>query len=273
MKFEGPPSPFIEPEINRYRKERENIENALLKLDLGSLCSQLFGVSHSSLTETQKDQLEIFAFHVGKRLLNAFSQKEGGISKRLLGIKYKLISPESVFQYLVHDMSHAAGIIIQGKTEENDNSIVPPFLKYKNSFEFNRKELLEDECYGDLWGYDPDEMLDLAKDSPSLEVFIKEYVQGCLQESLESNKTQVKAFVKNQNISYRSNRKKLIQELGTGAEAIIAEIAANPPQEIVRLLTYIWEHRENPRVLADLFFQEVGPYLSELQKRKAYSFS
>jgi hypothetical protein len=49
------------------------------------------------------------------------------------------------------------------------------------------------------------------------------------------------------------------------------EIENNPPTKIIEILHYIWEHRDNKRVLADLFFREVGPYIEELKKRDEYS--
>jgi hypothetical protein len=76
----------------------------------------------------------------------------------------------------------------------------------------------------------------------------------------------IEADLKSQN----SRAPHLTQTIILQAEEIAEEIRKNPPAKVVECLRYIWDNRDNHRVLVDLFFKKVGPYIESLKKRKVY---
>lgn len=43
------------------------------------------------------------------------------------------------------------------------------------------------------------------------------------------------------------------------------DIESHPDEQLVEMLRYIFENKDNPRVLVDLFFKELGPYIKTLK--------
>lgn len=282
MKFEGPPSSFVTPETNRYKNgEGESIRNILDgKLNtpeqVRRAASEFLATPPELLSEEELAQFKAFADHGIKRILNAESQKRGGAKFRLFLTKIGVpIDNYITFPVLYHDLSHVAGAVIQGKYAQN--SIVPPVLRYKEGEDTNKQELFEDELYGILWdntdysgrGKRGNFTTALLKEAPDIDRFILLYIEGVLAMSFHENEDGITRQVELSTETHLIDEE--IQKKLAEANTIVAKIKKNPPQEIIRLLTYVWEHRDNPRVLADLFFQEVGPHIAELQKRKPYS--
>lgn len=282
MNFQGPPSPFVTPETNRYKNgEGESIRNMLdgklsTPEQVRRAASEFLATQPELLSEEEFAQFKAFADHGIKRILNAESQKRRGIKLRLFLTKLGVPLDNYVtFPVLYHDLSHVAGAVIQGKYAQN--SVVPPVLRYKEGEDVNRRELFEDELYGVLWdktnymgtGQMENFTLHALKQASNIDSFILLYIDGVMKMSFNENEDGVTRQVELSTEIHLIDEK--INKKLAEANTIVAKIKNNPPQEIIRLLTYIWEHRNNPRVLADLFFQEVGPHITELQKRKPYS--
>ena len=277
MKFTGPPSPFVTPEENRYKKgERSDIES-VLKNEFGNdhMLNQhienFFSVPGNQLTADEKRKFAIFAVHTGKRVLNAESQKVGGIRKRLERA-YVARTSYDAFPLLTHDIGHATSRIIN---KREDNIITPIFLTYKEGFNFNNQQLFEDELYGGMWGQVPygkneqeiseNVALHYIETAPDKESFIR----LCIEDNMTRTLAGAQGLIAEEAERIKEDPV-VTQKKYKTAEDMIKRIEANPPAKIVEMLTYIWDHKENPRVLADLFFQELGPYIEQLQKREIY---
>ncbi len=285
MSAESPnSSPFLEPKFPLYKNfnGREKIESVLAEFEsperLKWTAEYFFGTNYDPglLSAEELEQFKVFSHFGLKRILNAEMQRTPGTLMHLDRVlhdpeKHHLTSAE--FRLAMHDLSHLAGCVINGRYEINQNSPLPPFYEFREFHEFNNKEVMENELYGFLWGtyfrY-KEFTLDKLHGDLTQEQFIEKYLTDCMEETLRENHASV--------LHYMERKKMPIRERGNfswnkqeDARRIADEIIANPPDDLVRMLTYTWEHKENPRVLADLFFKELGPYIDGLQKRKTYT--
>lgn len=301
MKFEGPPSPFIEPTENRYKNgDRAIIEDVLAREfrnteSVKELANEFLSVPDGALTSEELEQFRVFAIHGLKRNLNAQSQKYQGLPTKSRWSRKELDLWKISNGYDLHDLSHVVGSIIEGRHKTDNPTLVSPFLQRKDQSDFNIEETFIDELYGSMWGVVPHlfkkntnmALYHLAHAETKAE-FIKEYIEDTTMRSYYTNEEIIEQKVskEKERLSFRKIGKVLrqavslekpgvtsyshLKEARSKAKRIIENIRENPPEKAVELLTYIWEHRENPRVLADLFFREVGPYTENLQKRKVY---
>jgi hypothetical protein len=297
MKFQE--SPFVDPKIPRYKIfERKNIEKSL-ELEFGSkekrkkIFQDFFGLSIYSgkyfgvgdfsdrneleveITEAEIDDFVIFCKFTVKRILNAQSQKEGGVYtelKKLVDLKDFIELPD-IFYLLYHDVSHAVGTIITGRNKINNNSIVPPFFEFKPGMSINDKEVIEDELYGALFAEleishkdnsatKENVILNTLRMSSTFDDFKSIYIQRVMKATQYENEKEARRFrLRGKSFGMTD------AEFKSEQEKIIEEIKSNPPQKLIEILQRVWDHRDNPRVLVDLFFKEVGPYIEELKKR------
>ncbi len=276
-----PPSPFVTPEENRYKNsERPSIEG-LIKREFGSperlrsSAAQFLVTDPTLLTEEELIKFKIFADHGAKRILNAQSQKDGGIKMKLFLTKIGIpVEYSLAFPVLFHDLSHIAGSIILERHTRGNKSIVPPVFKFKHGNDTNRHELFADELYGILWDKIAHEetpsnyTMACLKKAKTLQDFIDSYVNGVLEASLNENTGVLESHAEHTKPIDQIDE--YLDEKEYEAEELADDIRKNPPDEIIRLLTYVWNHRDNPRVMADLFFKEITPYIEGLRKRKVY---
>jgi hypothetical protein len=221
------------------------------------------------LTKEEVADFTLFARRAIKRILNAFQHK----------YKDPTWTKDSInARSLFHDVSHAAGMIASGKYKQQDNSIVLPFLHTPLGEDFSNREFMEDELYGILWNViqidkKPGQyVLKTLRESSTESEFIKAYVEGVMSAAVGANRNHI--YRRLAAVRKDLSPEELEQEttaLRSKAIETAKEIENNPPTKIIEILHYIWEHRDNKRVLADLFFREVGPYIEELKKRDEYS--
>jgi hypothetical protein len=222
------------------------------------------------LTEEELADFKIFATRAIKRVLNALANKNPR------GWESDKIS----LRFLFHDVSHVAGAIACGRHKEagTANSVVPPFFSTELGEDYSKRELLEDELYGVFWStlhrnnipHQP--VLSTLSKSQTEEEFISRYVRDVMDAALSVNKTHIQAnlTLTRPELTGKEREEELSRLLEV-AKVYAEQIQAHPPQKIVDMLHYVWEHKDNPRVLADLFFQEVGPYIEQIKKYSEYS--
>lgn len=278
-----PPSPFVEPEKNRYKeKDHERVEKLLEKefndkQKLEQYAKNFFHIDVEDLSEEELQKFKIFAVHAIKRILNADSQKYDGLDFRLLATDLGAgLTSGFAFPAITHDLAHAAGMILSDRYKKEGNSIVPPFFKIKKGFETNNQKLFEDELYAGIWSVvykqhaEINVLLEAARSTHTFEEFIAKYTQNNLAPTLNHNKDALYSVARKNKVSWGKDTWMFITSKHKEARDLAAVIQKNPPADLIKILSYVWENRENPRVLADLFFKEVGPYIEGLQKRKVY---
>lgn len=282
-----PPSPFITPEKNRYKEDTQELIRITLERELSSLdkvqelASYVLYTDSNLLTEEEVEQFRVFFIHNTKRILNAYSHKENGIQLKLI-LSALTGNTEKTFPYLFHDLAHTVGMIASKQYKEQENSTVPSFLKKVPGYDYNDNVSFEEELYTGLLSETqhtiqvgnivkvvnmPTAIAALQK-ANTFEEYKQNYIEDLTERTLGENELVIKDSLRSEKKRYREEAQRQQETYGYD---IAKKVESAPPEELIRLLTYVWDHRDNPRVLADLFFKEVGPYITELQKRKGYS--
>lgn len=102
----------------------------------------------------------------------------------------------------------------------------------------------------------------------TFEEFRSNFLKTTIKAALASNNELISGHYSPKDFSLESNKEQ--KNLENEARKIGNEIIASPSEDVERMLEYIWEHREEPRVLIDLFFNETRPYIDRLKIRKIY---
>lgn len=284
----------LSPNISSHREEKPQIEKFLQVIEdpsfLEEAATAFFGIykrmkdgdyefTTSPLSDEEYKDFKIFFLHVAKRIISANSRKYNGVIEygrdKNIDIKnLDNLEDKNVFlNLLFHDISHCVGQIAKNGAMTNITAI-QPFFRYEVGKDYNVKEILEDELRGFMFAssYYPSptgvrSKLNLES-SPTQEEFIKNYLSYTMRIALKDNNSIIDNTFE---FPSSENYKKQLEAIKE-AKSIADEIVKNPPEDVIKALDYIWKNRDNPRVLADLFFKEVGPYIDELKKRKVYQY-
>jgi hypothetical protein len=166
-----------------------------------------------------------------------------------------------------HDIAHSVGNIINGRFEQ-ERKLYPVFTEKEKNERLPNKIMMEDELYSSLFSFGTSYAthIALAIDSQKYSFTFEEYIESYIARVMGLTIGSIEADLKSQN----SRAPHLTQTIILQAEEIAEEIRKNPPAKVVECLRYIWDNRDNHRVLVDLFFKKVGPYIESLKKRKVY---
>lgn len=287
---------------HNYKESRESIEKTLTVFDdkefLQEAAIAFFGLANYSpeegmsthenlLTDEELEQFKIFCKHVSKRVINAHSLKNDGVIEMQGGVTnvegkrghetknlHTMNSNLQVqlFNMVFHDLSHSVGKIMR-EGEKTSSDPVQPYLR-NLAVPYNNKEAIEDELRGFIYGslYYPSPLynrtfLHLAQ-AATFEEFKENFIQKTIGAALSDNRSALYDIFQTKPDEYKT-----LRALENQAEEIGNEIIKNPPHDVIDSLTYVWEHKDNKRVLVDLFFKQIGEYLAKLQKRKDYRIS
>ena len=284
----------IAPKVSVHREEKEVIEKFLKSVSspifVKETAVSFFGLYTKNkdgawaecpeiISEEEVQLFRIFFLHVMKRVISAHSHKydgaiEHGIEDTSKILDLSNLSEEkksSLFNTLLHDLSHSVGQI--AKNDRDGLSAVQPFLRYPVGSEYNKKEILEDELRAFIFGsfYHPNPLGVRSKmhleTSFTFDDYRRNFLRKSMNGALRDNENLIEIIhPPNAIVSFEK-----IESLTKEAQNIGNEIIAKPPLDVEIALRYIWDHRDNPRVLVDLFFKEVGPYIEKLQERREYS--
>lgn len=282
----------LRPNLDRHRVEKPIIENVLDALNdpifarqaasafFGMYNGEKHGYTGELITDDEVRKFAVFVKHVGKRVMSAHFQKFGGsdlAEKIIPPKKLQELSESDTFQLfgvLFHDLSHSVGWIAQNKNQTNKSPVQPHLTTTNN---LNYTPSIEDELRGFIFGslYYPYPSGNRSKlhilEANTYEEFEYNYLDHTLNAALRDS-----------NNAYEEERH---EDIGTSegwdrfynfkkeGERIKEEIMKNPPKDVIKNLKYIWEHRDEDRVLVNLFFKEIGPYIESLEKRKDYAVS
>ena len=166
-----------------------------------------------------------------------------------------------------HDIAHSVGNIINGRFE-SERKLYPIFTEYERGSRLPNKTMMEDELYSSLFSFGSsyNTHIALSIDSQEYSSNFEEYVDSYVGRVMTLTIGSIAADLE----SEYDQDPNLMHNIRLQAEAIEEEIRKNPPAKVVECLRYIWDHRDNPRVLVDLFFQEVGSYIEKLKEREKY---
>ena len=280
------------PTLENHRKEKTSIETILKEFDNETFAKEsavaFFGLCNNKtgeifdtlLTQEELEKFVIFIKHVGKRVTSAYSQKFDGVTlnKKLINVtELKDVdngTKSLFFNNLFHDLSHSVGQIARHGASTNITP-VQPYLRQKPDQNFNVREHLEDELRGFMFGslYHPSPYTNRIKihleQSRTYEEFKTNFIEKTIRAAIDDNESAFNAtydFGNMERMEFFDKRDAFEEE----QKRLQEEIVANPPEDVLRNLEYIWAHRDNPRVLVDLFFKEIDPYIENLKKRKAY---
>jgi hypothetical protein len=278
---------------HKYRESRPSIEQALDIFDNEEFLMQAavnffglakysqeggFATHHNLITGDELEAFKIFCKHVGKRIINKYGDNDGGgiqLYKKDIDIKDLPKMSESekyiFFNNLFHDISHSVG---QVALHGNDTSITPVQPYLRNPPSINNEVNIEDELRGFIFGslYYPSPFANRShihlEASDTYEKFKTAFIEKTIRAALDDNNATI-----NNTLSWKvgndEDEEKLFK-LKKDAEKLGKEIIQNPPEDVLHVLEYIWKHKENPRVLVDLFFIQTGDYIKKLQKRRDY---
>jgi hypothetical protein len=286
---------------NLYKEIRPSVEKILESFDdplfLLQVADNFFCLSTidengsqkktEALSEEELQLFKIFCKHVGKRVIISGVDNVGkslhitkkGVPQQVEDFDTKdIVDNHLFFSTLFHDLSHSVGQIAK---HGNETRVTPvqPFLRERLEFPYNKREHLEDELRGFIFGsfYYPSPFANRSKlhlqKSNDYESFKQNFLSATLRASLDSNR---EAITEARETSLRKDQYESVnwfdkqQELEEEAEKIAKDIIKNPPEDVIRNLEYLWEHRDNPRVLVDLFFKEIVMYLEKLKHRGDY---
>jgi hypothetical protein len=278
------------PQLSAHREEKPKIEDFLEKM-LGDptfikgAADAFFGLqmdekNTAELTPDELADFTIFFLHVSKRVISAAARKRETSAKAKSEEEISITdlatldsSKKAVFlSHLFHDVSHSVGQIARTGALTN-NTAVQPFLRYESGKDYNSRELLEDELRGFIFAsyyypYPNQVRSKMHLDENDTEKdFIKSFVRSTIKAATRDNIHLIDEALPSFSLEAFRKRRVLEKE----GKELAEDIIANPPQDVINSLHYIWEHKDNPRVLVDLFFMQIGPYIDALKKRKDYS--
>ncbi len=254
-----------EKRLNRFLIN-ELIEKELTESNVAIQFQSFFNVKPGEYSQKEIEASKIFLSFALKRLMSN-QLKDGNSAEKLLDVVRLNLSGGiwDLFSMIWHDTSHVAGVIIRGEKDQY-NSKIPPFLKDDGTVKHNNRTVMEDELYSNLLRDYPN-TLPLAKSSNSFEEFVSNYLKEVMRATYSLNSKLISE------ITIEDDE---IARLRSEAESIVLDTEQNPPAKVTELLRYIWEHREDPRVLVNLFFEPrfgIPQFIDGLKKRKPYDYS
>jgi hypothetical protein len=286
----------LAPKLSLHREEKKPIEDFLEKVATPEFIEEamvaFFGLynvdengnftpSTKLISKQEQEDFRIFFLHVVKRILSAHSRKYEGALEHSYNKREAITSlTESknipiIFSTLFHDLSHSVGQIIKNKDFQG-GTVVQPFLRHPIDEDYNKKENIEDELRGFIFGslYYPmptavRSKLHLTK-SHTFEEFRGNFLKSTIKAALTDNNELITRYHDHHPRNFSLERFEEQNNLESEAKKIADEIISSPPEDVERMLEYIWEHREESRVLIDLFFNEIKPYIDRLKARKIY---
>lgn len=224
------------------------------------------------LTDQEITRFGIFASHAIKKIIRGQSRKyDGKFENSHVQIPDLSGNDPYLIAVLLHDVSHSAGLVLSGKVHGTADSLVPMFFRYEIEDDFNKRELMEEE----LWAYIfyragsgeafENVTLRMLASASSFDDFLSSFVGRCMKNIERDNHALMyKGDLTYEEYSSRYDAQK------DGVE-LIQSIINDPPHAFIDTMRQIWEKKDSPRVLADLFSEKAGPYISALQQRKIYS--
>ncbi len=282
--MEGNPThPQLFSERETLRDEQEVVEAIIAaqfenKEKLRENALQFFALETKEgeeiLSENELREFGVFATHATKRIVRAESRKyDGKFGNSHLGAIANL-SPHAEDPYLIgpllHDIAHAAGLVLNGTVTETQDSLVPIFFRHEIKEDFNEREIMEEELWAYIFfkvgtgGTYGNFTRHILAETSSFEEFSSAFIMRCMTNIRRDNSS---LFYQGELSEEEHRNRYTAPEEG---EKIIESILQHPPELFLKTLHIIWENRNNPRVLAELFSHNVGPYIQKLKQRKTY---
>jgi len=171
---------------------------------------------------------------------------------------------------LLHDIAHAAGLVLNGTVAETQDSLIPIFFRHEVKEDFNKREIMEEELWAYIFfkvgtaGTYENFTRHILAETSSFEEFSSAFIMRCMTNIRRDNSS---LFYQGELSEEEHRDRYTAPEEG---EKIIESILQHPPELFLKTLHIIWENRNNPRVLAELFSHNVGPYIQKLKQRKMY---
>lgn len=258
-----------------------------------------FGLSKKDLGLLTEEELQKFknvTKFLAKRIINAQAQKMGPGSKRL-----ELLLDEDLDTYngiLFHDISHSIGwFVFNNYNNADEKKYVPLFFQTPPDAEMNNARVLEQEMFASLWqairpGTLPTSLAILRKGgmkqllealtedfpkeaSKRVSGLVKVEAPGDLQEYIHDYLyflyNILGAFENKFAISETAEtlfpdgefgaRDTFIKRNQEQYDAIARNMIEGPHSLLVEMLSFIYENKDNPRVLVDLFLKYCEPII------------
>lgn len=259
-----------------------------------------FGLSQQSLKLITDSEIEDFlrvAKFLAKRIINAQAQAllETGDSRLDILTQGDL---DAYNRLLFHDISHSIGwFIFNNKDNATGNKYVPLFFQTKPEAVMNNARLIEQEGFAAIWQPQREGELPLSLallrdggmeslvnsfysapeakefvdriskfatfDIPSnLEEYIRHYLYFLYNAIGTAENTS--SIISTSEVLFPDDvvaRKAFIKRNQEQYDSMVIQRIDNPPTLLVEMLTFIYENKESPRVLVDLFFKYAKPLI------------
>lgn len=256
-----------------------------------------FGLSKKDLslmTDEEVDTFKRVTKFLAKRVINAQAQKANKDDVRL-----ERLLEEDIDEYnrlLFHDISHSIGwFVFNNQDNVGEKKYVPLFFQTPPEAEMNNAKILEQEMFATIWqairpgtlplslailrkggmnelvesakeGFpkkDADRMVDLIKRSlpESSQEYVHDYLYflysalGLAENKFAIHVTADRLFAADQQVS----RDAFITRNHDQYDAIVRNMIEAPNPQLVEMLTFIYDNKDNPRVLVDLFLKYCEP--------------
>lgn len=282
----------LSPELARDGEVRrfvsDQIQEVLNENRIPSLIERVFGFDTALLTEKEKERFVLFARHVLKRQIFSFISS-GNFSKKVQQKTEKLVGEDLIF----HDIAHS---VVAIEDEQRSNSVVPYFVGRTAEELVNNVRALSDEARALLWF----NLLGTKSTFISLcdrDLGERFFEQGFLyhEESVRFDREWTNArnmfrsiplddFEAVLEVYIRvvyANLRRLNDEyidivahneserdmLSSQYDQIIQDAIKHPHPLLVQNARYIFDHKDDPKVLYSLFEITCGTYIDRLEKR------
>lgn len=228
------------------------------------ICLELFWDKRANIITNQEwKDLQLLFHFLWKRVINGMMQ-------------WQSENKETTDYTLIHDIIHSC--VRYMKDPENlskdPQRFVPTPFKHPASKLPNNRESLEEEVFALLWrnniirGF-----LTLKRQEESWENRNNLLSWSTLKEQFILNYPEY-AFEKYADFDFYSNYRatdypwKSEDTVRQEYTSMRNSITTHMHPKLAELLSYIWDHRDNPRVMVDLFFREMQPLIDQIKKRK-----
>ncbi len=284
----------IDPNIARDPNVRESvfgqIDLVLQGARFEKMIARTFGVSALELSETEKERYKLFTRHALRRQVLSFISGRNGFDRNTEQKTQRLLGEDLIY----HDVAHS---IVSVEDEQDRNSIVPYFIGRTAEELMNNKRALVDEIRALLWFDllgDTASFLSLCQRSRGEEffaqgflyhdesvIFDKEWTKvrdmfrkvtpGDFKGLLEVYIRAMFANLRRLNDDYIASIAKTTEEESQFShkyDMIIEEVLQKPHPLLVKNAQYIFDHKNDPKVLYNLFENICSKYVDDLEKRK-----
>jgi hypothetical protein len=182
-----------------------------------------------------------------------------------------------------HDLSHSIARYILDKENKSEDPwrFTPTPFKYRHKWYAEHYDALAEELYTSIWMRSwiweggsllPLVLLKKEKSISSGEDLYKKYIDYNLNSIPEFKFKMPLYTVVPPLIFFPFHKLPHLQKRRQVIEDLRGKIAESEFPKLRELLYYIYENREKPRVLLDLFFQEMQPLIEQLKKRNLYIY-